>query len=309
MIVDRTSTEEALRGLRVADTHYCRTELSAPWGLEMGQCPIVTFHFVAYGRCLLTGVGEDRWLERGQFVVFPHGIRHRLLSAPGQPAQPVIPLPKRQLGSYSSVLRHGGGGDDTLVLCGGSSFVPHDHPLIGLLPDVLTTMPTGHISGILPILEAEASRPGASSEMIVTRLSDVLITHAIRTWLPTSPQAHQGWLGALRDERLGRALVLLHQSPERAWTVASLAAEARVSRSLFAQRFTQIVGLTPMDYLARVRMRQATYLMRDHGLSAGQAATRVGYQSPAAFARAYKRVTGHTPGTTRSKPCPSPPRA
>src|SRR2546429_10015344 len=98
MIIDRSSTDEALRGLRVTDTRYCRTELSAPWGLEMKQCPIVAFHFVARGRCLLTGAGEDRWLERGEFVVFPRGRGHRLLSAPGQPAVPILQLPKEELG-------------------------------------------------------------------------------------------------------------------------------------------------------------------------------------------------------------------
>jgi AraC-like DNA-binding protein len=304
MIIDRSSTDAALHGLRIVDTRYCRTELSAPWGLEMEQCSIVTFHFVAHGRCLLTGAGEDRWLDHGQFVVFPHGSRHRLLSGPGQPADPVTPLPKQQLGPSSSVLRHGGGGDGALLLCGGSSFVPSDHPLVDLLPDVLVTTPTGHMSGVLPILEAEATLPGTSSEMIVTRLSDVLITHTIRTWLQTSPQAQHGWLGALRDERLGRALTLLHHAPAHAWTVASLAAEARMSRSLFARRFTEMVGLTPMDYLTQLRMRHATYLMREQGLNLAQTATRVGYRSPAAFARAYKRVTGHTPGTTRSSPGP-----
>jgi AraC-like DNA-binding protein len=304
MSVDRSSTDEALRGLRIADTRYCRTELSAPWGLEMEPCPIVTFHFVARGRCLLVGAGADRWLDPGRFVVFPRGSGHRLLSAAGQPADPVTPLPKEQIGPYSSVLRHGGGGEGTLLLCGGSSFVPSDHPLVDLLPEVLTVAPTGHLSGVVPILEAEAARPGAGSEPIVTRLSDVLITHAVRTWLETSAQAGDGWLGALRDEHLGRALELLHRAPEREWTVASLAAQARMSRSLFARRFTETVGQTPMEYVTHTRMRHATHLLRDLGLSQHQVATRVGYQSPAAFARAYKRVTGQTPGAARANPDP-----
>ncbi len=306
MILDRSSTDEALRGLRITDTRYCRTELSAPWGLKMKQCPIVTFHFVAQGRCLLTGVGEDRWLERGEFIVFPRGRGHRLLSAPGEPAHPVLRLPKKELGRYSSVLRHGGGGVSTLLLCGGSSFAPADHPLAGLLPDVLVVTSAGHMAGVLPALEAEAAGPGAGSEMIVTRLSDVLVMHAIRTWLETSPQARQGWLGALRDGRLGRALAQMHQVPGNAWTVASLAAEARMSRSLFARRFTEMVGVTPMDYLTRIRMRQATALMQEHGLSPAQVCTRVGYHSPAAFSRAYKRVTGHTPGSAGTGLSPSP---
>jgi AraC-like DNA-binding protein len=301
MSVDRSSTDEALRGLRIADTRYCRTELSAPWGLELEPCPIVTFHFVAVGRCLLVGAGEDRWLETGQFVVFPHGSGHRLLSAPGRRADPVTPLPKQEIGPSSSLLRHGGGGESTVLLCGGSSFVPSDHPLVTLLPEVLTVVPAGHMSAIMPILEAEAAQPDIGSDAIVTRLSEILILHAVRTWLRAAPQ-NDGWLGALRDEGLGRALAALHRAPERGWTVAALAAQARMSRSLFARRFTEMLGNTPMDYVAEVRMRHATSLMREHGLSPSQVATRVGYQSPAAFSRAYRRVTGRPPGAARTTP-------
>lgn len=302
MIVDRSSIDEALRGVRISDTRYCRSELSAPWGLEMEPCPIVTFHFVARGRCLLTGAGADRWLEPGQFVMFPHGQGHRLLSAPGQPTQPLTPLPKRRLGPQSTVLRHGDGGDSTLLLCGGSMFVPADHPLVSALPEVMVGTPTGHMAGVLPVLEREAAQPSAGSEVIVTRLSDVLVMHTIRTWLETSPPARQGWLGALHDEHLGRALTLMHQAPERGWTVASLAAEARMSRSLFARRFTEDAGAAPMDYLTQLRMRHATALMREHGLTPAAVSVRVGYHSPAAFARAYKRVTGRTPGSAKAKP-------
>jgi AraC-like DNA-binding protein len=298
-MIDRSSTDEALRGLRITDTRYCRTELSAPWGLEMEQCSIVTFHFVARGRCLLTGVGADRWLERGEFVVFPRGRSHRLSSAPGMPAVPILPLPKEELGPYSSVLRHGGGGAGTLLLCGGASFRPAGHPFVDLLPDVLTGTPTGHLAGVVPVLEKEAARPGAGSEMIVTRLSDVLVLDALRTWLETSPDARRGWLAALCDGRLGRALMLMHRRPEATWTVALLAAEARMSRSLFARRFTETVGIAPMDYLTRLRMWRATVLMREQGLDPAQVATQVGYQSTAAFSRAYKRVTGRTPGTAK----------
>lgn len=299
-MIDRSSTDEVLRGLRITDTRYCRTELSVPWGLEMEQCPIVTFHFVAHGRCLLTGVGADRWLERGEFVVFPRGRGHRLLSAPGVPAVPVLPLPKEELGPHSSVLRQGGGGAGTLLLCGGASFRPVGHPFVDLLPDVLPVTPAGHLAGVVPVLEKEAERPGTGSEAIVTRLFDVLVLDALRTWLETSPDARRGWLGALRDDRLGRVLMLMHRRPEAAWTVASFAAEVRMSRSLFARRFIETVGTAPMDYLTQVRMWHATVLMREQGLDPAQVATRVGYRSTAAFSRAYKRVTGNTPAIAKN---------
>lgn len=303
---------EALHGLRLRDTHYCRTELTAPWGLQMEPCDMVMFHFVAAGRCWLSGAGEDRWLEPGDLVVFPRGQGHLLVDRPGSPARPVQQLPKLELGRRSSVLAHGGGGTRALLLCGGSQFDPPDQPLVGLLPQVMVltnTTTTGDTIGdgrsqdwvgtILGVMGAEAAAPRAGGETIVTRLSDVVLVHAIRAWLATSPQAREGWLGALRDRHLGRALAAMHRDPGHPWTVASLAACAYLSRSAFAQRFTAAVGVPPSAYLTRVRMRLATAWMRDHGLTPSQVAPRVGYDSIAAFTRAYKRSTGRTPGSVR----------
>jgi AraC-like DNA-binding protein len=295
-----TGFAEALHDLRVAQTRYCRSELSAPWGLEIPACDIITFHFVAEGRCRLEAAGEELALEPGDLVVFPHGHRHELLDAPGRVARDIVVLPKQELGEYSSVLVHGGGGPRTVLLCGGARFDPVDQPLVPQLPAVLHLPAAHELRAITDVMsdEATALRPGG--ETVLTRLSDVLLIHAVRAWLERSPLAHEGWLGALRDEHIGRALAHMHREPEQRWTVASLAAVARMSRSAFAERFTELVGEAPLAYLTRRRMQVATRLLRDDRLMPAEVAEQIGYASIPAFSRAFKRTVGMSPGAVRS---------
>jgi AraC-like DNA-binding protein len=190
------------------------------------------------------------------------------------------------------------------VLSAGAQLGSPDHPLLSLLPAVLHIGRSGDpadewVDATLRALAAEAARPRLGAETLITRLCDVVLLQAIRCWLESSPDASRGWLGALRDEQLGRALAAIHGDPGRAWTVASLAQVAHLSRAAFAQRFALLTGGTPIAYLTEHRMRVATALMRDEGLSASEAAYRVGYGSLAAFSRAYKRVTGGPPETAR----------
>ena len=122
---------------------------------------------------------------------------------------------------------------------------------------------------------------------------------AIRSWIETDPAAQTGWLGALQDTQIGRAIALIHREPARPWTVASLARELAMSRSAFAARFTELVGEPVMHYVARWRMQVAVSALRDDGATVGGARSRLGYRSEAAFARAFKRVIGVPPGAVR----------
>jgi AraC-like DNA-binding protein len=283
--------------LRTVGTQYCTTRLSAPWGLEMPACDIVSYHFVAEGRCLLDSENLQCWLDEGDLVVFPRGHAHRLRDAPGRATRSTRQLPKADVGRNSTVLTFGGGGTPTILLCGGSTFRPADHPLIRALPDVLVVRAdetTADVAGIVPLLRAEAANPRIGSETLVTRLSDVLVTHAVRIWLDRS---EQHWT---TDERLAPALALMHEHPATSWTVAELADAAHLSRSAFAQRFTTAIGVAPIEYLTRLRMRLATEWITEHRMTPSQVAPRIGYDSLAAFSRAYKRVTGRTPGSVRS---------
>jgi AraC-like DNA-binding protein len=134
---------------------------------------------------------------------------------------------------------------------------------------------------------------------VITRLADVLVIQAIRAWIEGDPAARTGWLGALRDRQVGRALTLIHRDPARAWTVAGLADEVAMSRSAFAARFTELVGEPPMHYVARWRMQMALTWLKDEGAALGELAYRLGYQSEAAFSRAFKRFMGVPPGAVR----------
>ncbi len=146
--------------------------------------------------------------------------------------------------------------------------------------------------------EARELRPGG--EAVITRLSDVLVIQAIRFWIANSPQAQTGWIGALQDPQLGRVIAMIHRQPELPWTLESLADEASMSRSSFAARFAQRLGETPMRYVARWRMYTALRWIREDNMGFGEAAERLGYQSEAAFHRAFKRVMGQTPGAARA---------
>jgi AraC-like DNA-binding protein len=136
---------------------------------------------------------------------------------------------------------------------------------------------------------------------VITRLSDVLVIQAIRAWIESDASAQTGWIGALRDPQIGRALSLIHGDPAREWTVASLADELAMSRSAFAARFTELVGEPAMQYVTRWRMQVAINSLQDDGATVAELAARLGYRSEAAFARAFKRVVGRAPGAVKRR--------
>jgi AraC-like DNA-binding protein len=183
-----------------------------------------------------------------------------------------------------------------------------EHPaarsLVAALPDAIhfeavTAPDVERIHATLSLIAAETARPRPGGEAVITRLADVLVIQAIRVWMETDPAARTGWLGAMRDRQIGRALALIHADPTRAWTVAALAREVAMSRSGFAARFTTLVGEPAMQYLTRVRMQVAVTALRDEGASVAELAGRLGYRSQAAFARAFKRVVGVGPGAIK----------
>jgi AraC-like DNA-binding protein len=152
----------------------------------------------------------------------------------------------------------------------------------------------------LRLIAAEAREPRPGGEAVITPLADILVVQAIRTWLETDPAARTGWLSALRDPQIGRVVALVHRDPGADWTLDGLAREARMSRSAFAARFTELAGEPAMRYVTRWRMHVAgTALAR--GARVGELARQLGYDSETAFARAYKRVAGTTPGAARDR--------
>ena len=260
------------------------------------------------GRCWLDVPGSDPvCLQPGDLGLVPHGHGHLLLSELGAEAVPLFDLPREVVSDRYELMRFGGGGAQTLLICGALFF---DHPaarqLLAALPplihvDAWSVAEGDWLRSTLRFMAAEAKHMRPGGETVITRLCDVVVVQAIRAWLASAPEAREGWLGALQDPSIGRAISALHRDPSQPWTVATLAREARMSRSAFAARFSELVGLTPMRYVTRWRMHVAQSLLREADLSLSDLAGRLGYESEAAFSRAFKRTTGTTPGRARKE--------
>jgi AraC-like DNA-binding protein len=298
---------EPLHLLRMNGAFYCRSELSEPWGLTLPAMPgYIWFHVVAAGRAWLEPEDADGELLRpGELALVPHGKGHRLRSEPGVPAPGILDLPLEQVSDRYEILRHGGGGSAAMLLCGAVRF---HHPaalnLVGILPAILHVGTPGSpqpewMESTLRLMAVEARQARPGGEAVMTRLADILVIQAIRSWLETDPAARKGWLGALRDRQIGPALTLIHRDPARPWTVAALARERAMSRSAFAARFTALVGEPAMQYVTRWRMQLAYSQLEEEGATVAELARRFGYRSEAAFARAFKRVVGMPPGEVR----------
>jgi AraC-like DNA-binding protein len=298
---------EALHALRMSGAFYCRSEFTEPWGLMLPPLPdYLWFHVVTTGRVSLdVGDGEPTTLHSGDLALVTQGSGHPLCSDPAAPAPGILDLPREEVSDRYEVLRHGGGGALSRMMCGAVRF---DHPaarnLVGLLPEIIyldavDTPDVVSMQGTLALIAAETKHLRPGGEAVITRLADVLIIQAIRWWIETDPSAQTGWLGALRDKHIGRALSLIHGDPSRAWTVAALADELAMSRSAFAARFTDLVGEPAMHYVTRWRMRVAVNALQDEQATVAELANRLGYRSEAAFARAFKRVIGVAPGAIK----------
>jgi AraC-like DNA-binding protein len=298
---------EALHLLRMDGAFYCRSELTAPWGLTMPLLEnYLWFHVVTEGRVLLEiHDTHTAWLQPGDLALVPHGEGHRVLSEPGVPVPGILDLPREQPSDRYEILRHGEGGAATTLVCGAVRF---DHPaarnLVGILPEIILieasdTPRASWMQSLVRLMAIEAREFQPGGEAVITRLADILVIQAIRAWIDTAPAARTGWLGALQDRQIGRALALIHREPARAWTVATLAEELAMSRSAFAARFTELAGEPVMQYVTRWRMQVAQAALEGEGATVAELADRLGYRSEAAFARAFKRVIGLPPGTVR----------
>jgi AraC-like DNA-binding protein len=298
---------EALHLLRMDGSFYSRAELSAPWGMTLPPMPgYLWFHVPTAGRVRLEVEGASaQWLQPGDVALVPHGGGHVLRSEPGVPAPDILDLTLEHLTERYELIRHGGGGEAGVLICGAVRF---DHPaarsLVGALPETILVPASDEPRALwmqsalqLMAIEARGFRPGG--EAVITRLADILVIQAIRAWIETAPAARTGWLGALQDPLIGRALAMIHREPARPWTVAALAAELAMSRSAFSARFTELVGEPAMRYVTRWRMHVALSALETEGATVAQLADRLGYRSEAAFARAFKRVIGIPPGAAR----------
>lgn len=307
---------DVLRAIRLSGVVVFHTELTAPWGLAVPPAAllakvlgldahrVIPFHAVAQGSCVSLLDGPQR-LQAGDVVMYPQGDPHVLASDEAVAPTPVggllPPTPPEQI----AIVKHGGGGAMTRLVCG---FVHCDeavfNPLSAGLPRVLCGRsgqhegPT-HLPGLLQLALAEAATPRAGTTTILTRLTELMFVEALRTFMASLPAEHTGWFAGLRDPFVGRALQRLHAEPDRDWTVDELGRAVGLSRSALVERFHTLIGQPPMTYLTHWRIQLATRLLRDSHGSVAAIGAQVGYLSETAFNRAFRRVVGLPPAAWR----------
>jgi len=329
--MSRDTLSDVLRAVRLRGAIFYYIEGASPWVAEAPAAPeiipaimpgvehMIEFHGIVEGSCWAAVVGESPiLLEEGDFVLFPQGDAHVMSSAPGMraprvdraffftPRPPQLPYSLTMKGAEVTTARlDGGGGDRTTVVCGflGLDARPFN-PLLAALPRVLHVpgRALGADSWITTLMravvtESNQKRPGG--EAVLERMSEMLFVEVLRRYADSLPPEQTGWLAGMRDPVVGRALALLHEKPAAAWTLERLGEEAGLSRSSLHERFAHFTGQPPMQYLTQWRMQVASGLLRDTTAKVVDVALQVGYDSEAAFSRAFKRVVGVAPGAWR----------
>lgn len=315
-----------LTSIRLEGAVFLDAEFSAPWCMRgkygrtsiqeqlAGAEHVVLFHFLTQGACRVRLVegGEAIEVAAGDLILFPQDDRHLM----GSDLRLAPVESDRLIDAAASVaedpdfvpIRHGGGGAKTRFVCGYLACSRSlCRPLLEALPRLLRIpIGEGESAALLRELlrvgvrESSAARPGGQS--MLAKLAELMFVEALRSHIEALPPEGQGWLAALRDAQIGRALALLHGSPERAWTVDDLAREVAMSRSVLAKRFAALVGESPMRYLARWRLALAARALRSGRDELSRIAERSGYETEAAFSRAFKREFGQPPSAWRKAP-------
>jgi AraC-like DNA-binding protein len=244
-------------------------------------------------------------IQPGALTLVPHGRGHVVASAPGLEASKLFDIPREPLSERYEMLRLGGDGERTTMICGVFQFDdPAAQRLITLLPEVITvgtwaTPQAEWIESTLRMITAEAMEMYPGGETVITRLADILVVHALRYWITHAGSRQTGWLGALHDRQIGPVISKVHRRPTQRWTLESLAAEASTSRSAFAARFTELVGESAMHYVTRWQMNSARSRLAESDLTVAEVAHSFGYESEAAFNRAFRRHLGISPGAAK----------
>ncbi len=301
-----------LATVRLQQTRWVSTVACAPWGLSVpASKKCVRFHYLLRGNAWLSvdqTEHEHVALSGGDLAVLPLGHAHTLRDHARSVTEPFDELARCAERPNSAVMHIelGTKGAETNIITG--AFVLDDPlatpiiaalpPLIRLTPDAEHTVPSFLHNIQFITREVETVRPG--SEIVLLRMADVLFIQILRAYLARSPDQGSGFLGALRDPSIAAALGAMHLRSEQPWTVASLAQEVGLSRSVFAARFTQLVGEPPLGYLTRLRMHNATALLRD-GATLAKASALTGYASEASFSHAFRQWAGVAPGAWRRK--------
>jgi AraC-like DNA-binding protein len=309
---------DLLHAVKLNGALFLEARFTAPWCVETHPSygaaemlrplnPVVFFHMVTEGRCKvrLSAGGEPIDLASGDLVLMPQGDTNLL----GSDLQ-LAPVDADSLLRPASpggmlTIDHGGGGDEARILCG---FLSCDKALCRLLLDALPRLlrvPLGDGSGAAWLMSLarrgaqENTAPGPGSGSLLAKLAELLFVEAMRRYVEALPQEQTGWLAGLRDRYVGRALSLMHERPAHDWSVDELADRVGLSRSALAQRFADLLGQPPMQYLTRWRLVLAAAALRSGNRVIALVAEESGYESESAFNRAFKREFGMPPAAWR----------
>jgi len=317
------AVSDVLRVVRLGGAVYLNGEFTAPWcvigqtdgALCAGYLPrserVVSYHLITEGNCWARLAADPHsaiQVNAGELLVVPQGETHIPGSAPDLTPVPFGPLLASQLETAPGEvmkLSHGGGGTRTRTVCG---FLACNetlsNPILSSLPrifkiDMRNDPRSAWLESSLQFAAAEAAEWRAGSAIVLARLSELLFVEAVRRCIDALPADQKGWLAGVRDRFVGRALSMLHAQPAHSWTVDELARKVGLSRSALAQRFTDLLGQPPMQYLARWRLQVAAQELLIGSKSLAAVAAQVGYDSEAAFSRAFKREFGMPPAGWR----------
>jgi AraC-like DNA-binding protein len=310
---------DVLRVLRLSGGVFLEAEFTAPWcingRISADACKpflaaprhIIASHFVVSGHMQLCIDGDATIdVRAGELILLARNDAHTFgsdLSIAPMPAGDIIQPP--ETGSISRI-KYGGGGQATQLLCGFLGSETAFSPLLSSLPSLLkldlrATASGAWIESSFRFAVSEIATGRVGSTTVIAKLSELLFVEAVSQYVASLPAERRGWLAGLRDPHIGRALALLHARPVEDWTAEALALEVGMSRSVFAERFTALVGQPPMQYLTLWRMHLAAQQLREGRGNVAQIGFAVGYESEAAFSRAFKRQFGTSPGTWRKQ--------
>jgi len=312
---------DVLRAVRLSGGVFLEADFTAPWCVlsqltaedckpfVMNPAHLVGYHYVVEGSLLVQVQGQNEppiRVSAGEIVLLPRNQPHCLGDViTATPAHGHEIAEAREGGGLARIV-HGGGGARTRIVCGFLGSEARHNPVLDALPSILKlnvreTAAGEFIESSFRFAAGELATGRAGAASVLSKLSELLFVEAVRGYIATLPSERRGWLAGLRDPYVGRALALLHARLAYSWTAEELAQEVGLSRSAFAERFTNIIGEPPLRYLAAWRMQLAAQRLGDSHLPISQIAYEVGYESEAAFNRAFKREFGAPPATWRRK--------
>ncbi len=291
---------ETLHYLKLSGVFYCKSDLRGRWGVSLPAMPDTSvFHIITSGSCLIEYGEQTIHLKTGDFVFIPKGQGHIFRSGAEATAPDLFSLPRHQISqNYETMTLGDETGEKTTMLCG---VVRLEHPsaelIINSMPDMVylessKSSFTSWMNHTVRLISVEAEQTQIGGETILTRLADILVIQALRYWINNDANEKHGWLFALKDERIGKSLSLIHTNPGKSWTIESLGREIGMSRTAFAAKFTGLVGEPMLQYLTKWRMNLAVMRLRDGEKVTPEFVEQLGYKSESAFRRTFKKVIG-----------------